>query len=129
MSQATLQTREKTAQLLWTAFILMFFVIQAVIWTVAISIISMDSSHVVVANYDEQALNWDEVKKQREASAALGWTANISILSAEDLYGNRVVQIKINDASQQPVTKALVQMRAFHRGRAAEVPKGFLDRN
>ena len=73
------EQKEKTAQFVWTGFILLFFVIQAIVWTVAISITTRDPSHAVVAGYDEKALNWDDEKALRLASANLGWQAEIVI--------------------------------------------------
>ena len=99
----------------------MFFLIQAVIWTVAISITSRDSSHAVVAGYDEQALNWDEVKRQRSASDALGWSANIQVDPTGDIRGNRTIKLNLKNSEQAPIENAVVLLEAFHRGRAAEV--------
>ncbi len=113
------EMREKTAQLRWTVFILLFFLIQAVIWIVAISITTRDPSHAVVADYDERALNWDEERALRRASAALGWTATIRVDEAADIRGNRVIAIEISDG-QQPVTDARLELTAFHRARAGQ---------
>ena len=115
-----LQRRERTAQLMWTALILMFFLIQGVLWTVAISITSSDASHAVVAGYDEQALRWDEVKKLRHESATLGWDAEIQVDSKGDIRGNRVITLRLKDQNQAPLENAKVEINAYHRGRAAE---------
>lgn len=98
----------------------MFFLIQAVIWTVAISITAGDTSHAVVTGYDEQALNWDEVKRRRGASAALGWKAELNVESTGDIRGNRIVSVTLLDDSDQPIDNATVRLDAFHRGRVAE---------
>ena len=119
-STPTIEQREKSAQLMWTGFILMFFLIQAVIWTVAISATANDRSHVVVAGYDEKALMWDEEKALRAASVRLGWRAEISVSSGGDIYGIRNVTIKLQDANQTPIEKATLELTAFHRARAAD---------
>ena len=130
MSTRTIPQNEKTAQFLWTGLILMFFLIQAIIWTFAISITSRDSSHAVVSDYDEQALNWDEVQRQRALSESLGWNSEIRVDPTGDIRGNRVVTLVLKDHDEQPVDNATVSLKAFHRGRAAEVqfvtlePKG-----
>ena len=77
--QATLQQKEKTAQFLWTGFILMFFVIQAIVWIIAITLTSNDKSHAVLPDYDQRALNWNEQVKVRAASEKLGWQSRLSI--------------------------------------------------
>ena len=120
MNQSLALTKERTAQFGWTVFILMFFCIQAVIWSVAISITARDTSHAVVDGYDEQALNWDEVKKARQQSAALGWGAEFKINSVADVRGERAISLMINDRNGDPISKAQLQVSAFHRGTAAE---------
>ena len=117
---ATLQQKEKSAQLLWTGFILMFFVIQAILWTVAITLTSGDKSHAVVASYDERALNWDEEVAQRNASIRLGWQADLFLDSAADIRKFHVITLKVQDSRQQPVAGAVIEMVAFHRALAGE---------
>lgn len=119
MNTITEQRNERTAQLLWTGLILMFFVLQAVLWTVAISMTAGDSSHAVVSGYDEQALKWDEVQQQRHASDALGWDSEIHVDPVSDVRGNRIVTVSIRDQSEQPIERADVSIKVFHRAHAA----------
>lgn len=119
--------RELTAQLAWTAFILLFFIVQAILWTVAISVTSQDASHAVVNDYDQQALRWDDVKQRRAASEALGWHATASFGDSADVRNNREVSIQIVDDQNQPVQNAKVDVRVFHRGHAANVQTITLD--
>ena len=121
MNSTTIQQNEKTAQFVWTGFILLFFLIQAVVWIVAISITSGDTSHAVVAGYDEQALKWDESKSIQHASDALGWKAVLTFDSKKDIRGNQMVNLSIVDQNQNPVENAAVSIRAFHCGHAANV--------
>jgi nitrogen fixation protein FixH len=126
MSTSTINTsptkkRELTAQLAWTAFILLFFVVQAILWTVAISVTSQDASHAVVTDYDQQALHWDAVKQRRTASQALGWSATASFGDTADVRGIREVTIKLIDDQNKPIKHAEVDVRVFHRGHAANV--------
>ena len=117
---ATIEQKEKSAQLMWFGLMLMFFLIQAVIWTVAISATATDPSHAVVAGYDEKALKWDEEKARRQASAQLGWRAEIVVNPQSDIQGFRNVTIKLHDANQTPIENATVELTAFHRARAAQ---------
>ena len=114
------ERKEKTAQLIWTGFILSFFLIQAVIWTVAISVTANDQSHAVVADYDEKALMWDEEKARRTASAQLGWQSELVVDRASDILGFREVEFQIHDANNRPVKNANVELTAFHRARVAQ---------
>lgn len=120
MSQSISHPNERLAQWCWTAFILMFFMIQAIIWTVAISLTAGDESHAVVANYDEQALKWDELKQLRRESAQLGWTSETLIDRTDDISGQRGVTVRLVDETGGPVTQAVFNMRAFHRAMAAK---------
>ncbi|MEM9410313.1 MAG: FixH family protein [Planctomycetota bacterium] len=122
MTQSLPCPNEQLSQLLWTAFILMFFCIQAVIWTIAIAVTSSDTSHAVVAGYDEQALSWDQVKHARKLSDDLGWQSRLTISDTSDIRGYRYFTIKIKDDSGKPVKNAAVELRAFH-GAAAGVPQ------
>ncbi len=121
MDSATTHPNEKTAQFVWTGFILSFFIIQAIVWSVAITVTARDSSHAVVAGYDEQALRWDDVKRLRQESARLGWIAQVVVDSNADIRNNRLMTIEIKDRLGQPVEGAKIELRAFHRGRAAKV--------
>ncbi len=110
---------EQTAQLVWTVIIVSFFLIQAVIWTVAISITSNDQSHVVLADYDQKSLHWDESQASRRASKALGWKTSLKIATAADIVGNRSVTLTLHDRNDQPIQQPTVDLIAFHRGQAA----------
>ena len=105
---------------MWVGFILSFFLIQAVIWTIAIWVTATDQSHAVVAGYDEKALLWDEEKARRAASARLGWQSNLDIDSDSDIRGFRQVTFEIRDANEMPVKQATIEMTAFHRARVAQ---------
>lgn len=121
MSQTiTIENKEKSAQLIWTGFILGFFIIQAIIWTVAISITSRDRSHAVVAGYDEKALKWDDQKALASASASLGWKAEIVVDAKADIRGNHVLTIKLKDKTDSPIAGAAMELQAFHRAVASE---------
>lgn len=117
----SIDQKERTAQLFWTAFILMFFVIQAVIWAIAISITAADPSHTVLAGYDEQALKWDQVKSAQLASEKLGWSCQIEPGNRPDMKGWRTISLKLADRDGRPIEQANITTRAYHRGRAAEV--------
>lgn len=122
MTQLTVtqEHKEKTAQLMWVGFILMFFLIQAVIWTIAISVTATDPSHAVVSGYDEKALLWDDEKARRVASDQLGWQAEIGVASAGDLQGFRELTVTLTDADGQPISGASLEMTSFHVARAGE---------
>ena len=112
------QLGERTALMAWTAFVLMFFLMQAVIWTVAISITVSDTSHAVVPNYDQQAMNWDDVKAEKARSAALGWSVQVG-RDLPDEFNQRSVTLKVIDRDGMAVVGGVLEARVFHRSRAA----------
>jgi nitrogen fixation protein FixH len=116
----SIEQKEKTAQFLWTGFILMFFVLQAILWTVAITLTAGDKSQAIVANYDERALNWESEVAQRGASARLGWRANLLVDFAADIRKFHVVTLTIQDSAATPVSGAVIELIAFHRALAGE---------
>lgn len=118
--KAATHPNEKLAQFAWTGFILMFFMIQAVIWTIAITVTARDSSHAVVSGYDELALKWDEVKQLQQDSAKLGWECEISVAENGDVIGNRTLTFQLNDRQGKPIEAAQIDLTAFHRAHASK---------
>ena len=127
--QATLQQKEKTAQFLWTGFILMFFVIQAIVWIVAITLTANDKSHAVLPNYDERALKWNEEVALRAASEKLVRVrvefsknrlatvrpVSASILAAQPLVADLKVSMNTRWAfSFAPLRERFVDQRGSH---------------
>ena len=116
----TTEQQEKTAQFLWTGFIVLFFVIQAIIWTVAITLTASDKSHAVVSGYDQRALNWDEERALKNASEKLGWQANVFVDPAADIRKFHVITLQLQDSESKPVEQATLELNAFHRAEAAD---------
>lgn len=117
---ASLVQREAAARLLWTTGIIGFFLIQAVLWVVAITLTHRDPSHAVLAGYDARALSWDEHRARLRASEALGWQPQLSTWASDDPLGRQVLQVELKDRDQQPISGAEIEVAAFHRARAAE---------
>jgi nitrogen fixation protein FixH len=129
MNTANQPKHEHLSQFLWTAFILLFFVLQAILWTFAISFTASDKSHAVVEGYDEQALQWDELRQAAFESEQLGWEASINVGDSADLRGNRTVSVVLTDRDGQPVNSANVSVNVFHFGEAANVQQLELPQN
>ncbi len=121
MNPSIEHANEKLSQMLWTAFILMFFAMQAIIWTIAVSITSHDNSHSIVAGYERQAFRWDEVKSAQMSSDQLGWHSQLTISGDADIHCNRTLTLRISDENDRPIANAQVALKVFHRGTAAIV--------
>jgi nitrogen fixation protein FixH len=116
----TLAHREATARMLWTGGIIGFFLIQAILWTVAITLTSQDPSHAVLEGYDQRALNWDSWQESQRASAALGWISKLEVSAIAQVDGRRSLILQISDRDGSPLTGVAATVRVFHRARAGE---------
>lgn len=114
------EAQENAARFIWTAAIVGFFVLQAILWTVAITLTHRDSSHAIVEDYDDRALHWDEYQLLRQASAELGWTSAIDVSPDGDLHSRHRLSLSLSEREFSPVSNATVQVRMFHLARAGE---------
>lgn len=114
------QSREALAQMLWTGGIIGFFLIQALLWTVAITLTHNDPSHAVVADLDERVGGSDLRRAAKLASDRLGWNTSVSVVSPVSPNAKRTVQIRIFDLMGQPVPAQNLEVFGFHRARVTE---------
>ncbi len=118
-----IQNRETVARFLWTGFIILFFVIQAIMWTFAITMTYNDPSQAMVADFDAKISAEEQLQKER-ISKQLGWQAILTIekpIAANDVFGNADVTLNLADRTGHPVSVPSVEMKTFHCGRAALV--------
>lgn len=113
-------SREAFAQMMWGSVIVGFFVVQFIMWGIALFITHNDPSYKVIANYEQRAVNWDAHRQEVLASEQLRWTADIRVSEEATLEGFRKVTVVITDRDQQPVPVDQVSLSLFHRARAAE---------
>jgi nitrogen fixation protein FixH len=99
---------ETSARRRWTAIIGGFFLAQAALWTFAITTVSSDPSHAVVADYDARALDWDA----QRARAPVGWHATLELDRSQAL-------VRIVDAAGEPVQADHLALAMFHKAEAA----------
>ena len=112
------QHRERKAQLIWTGFILAFFVLQAILWAVAITITSNDPSHAILPSYNEPSMSWrDEYALQHE-NQKLGWKIDLDVRAQGNVPANQTVILTLLDRDDQPLDGGRVELTAFHRARA-----------
>lgn len=114
------QSREALAQMLWTGGIIGFFLIQALLWTVAITLTYNDPSHAVVADLDERVGSSDLRRAAKLASDRLGWRTSVSVALPVRPNAKRTVQIRILDQMGQPVPAQNLEVFGFHRARVTE---------
>lgn len=68
----------------------------------------------------EEALGWDAQQEARRASAALGWTLDVTPLDQAELNGDRRVQFILRDRDGLPVKDATIELSMYHHARPAD---------
>jgi nitrogen fixation protein FixH len=116
----TRENAEKWARRRWLTFIVGLFVCQAGLWAFAITVVAGDTSHAIVSDYDQRALDWDRHMQRRQRSAALGWGASIVVEPAVLDGGQRMVVVELTDARGRPIDDAEVELTLFHQARASQ---------
>jgi hypothetical protein len=111
---------ERSTQRLWTAGIIGFFSLQALLWTVAIWLTARDPSFAVHPNYEARAEGWDAVVRTTRASELLGWKLSI-VAPAERSNDEVAIVLSLADENGQPVSGADIEVRLFHQARAGHV--------
>lgn len=112
--------REKRIQFTWLLIILGFFSVQAILWTVAISLTMGDRSHAVAPGYYEQGTDAPSRRELVAASKALGWTAEIRVDDELDVLGRRKLVVTLADREGAPVSCREATVTLFHCGHAAD---------
>jgi nitrogen fixation protein FixH len=139
-SATEIHQKEQLARFLWTGFILMFFAVQAVIWTIAILMTSNDSSHAVVRDFEAKKALPPSRAARAEANRVLGWTASLKVRSDSNkqmgsnrtnngyvennrarTQGQAEVELTLTDQNGSPIEVPYIELTAFHCARAAEV--------
>lgn len=77
-----------------------------------------DRSFAVEPDYYQKAMAWDSAAAQRERSAALGWTASLTV--GDPTSAGRVITLTLTDRSGAPIQEADASIIAFHNARAAD---------
>jgi len=89
-----------------------------------------DPSHVVVEDYYDKAVHWDETRAQQEANARLGWRVELRFLDVPaelalpDSGGhppNTLVVAALTDSLGVPLDSLDVTLSAFFSARAGRV--------
>jgi nitrogen fixation protein FixH len=79
-----------------------------------------DPSFAVEADYEWQAEHWDDVRRERDLSLALGWSVDLRAVPSES-PGEVRVELDVADRGGAPVTGARVEVLALHNARASRI--------
>jgi nitrogen fixation protein FixH len=103
---------------------LLILIINISVWVNATS----DSSHVILENYYERAVRYDEDVKQDSINQALGWLVSYSFLAPEDeaqdavgsdFPANTLLWVQLARENGLPIDGAHVHLQAFHLAHSA----------
>ncbi len=103
---------------------LLILIINIAVWVNATG----DPSHVVLDDYYDRAVHYDESLQQDSINASLDWMVSYSFLApeegAEDASGsefraNTLLWVQLGSSDGQPITGASVQLEAFHLAHSA----------
>lgn len=109
------------AHIRWPAGIIALLGMSVVIQTFAIFVAHGDPSFAVEPDYEQKAANYNDVIAQRQANAALGWTASVRTSPADRPSDAVVVRVRLVDKTGDAVEGADVSFDACHVGRASKV--------
>lgn len=111
-----LETRSRRR---WLGVVTTFFILQAMLWAAALTLVSDDPSHAVVSSYGSRALDWDTQRQEEARSAALGWEVKIRVDALPSHQRRGMVHVELEDPRTGPVDADRVALTMFHHASAA----------
>lgn len=99
-----------TARTRWVAIIAGLLLGNAAATGVLIGLSSGQTRHRVLPDYYQRAVTWDSTMAEAQASAALGWRADLAV-------DGRELTLTVVDRGGAPVADAAVELVAVPRGR------------
>ncbi|MFK8111623.1 MAG: FixH family protein [Rubripirellula sp.] len=112
------QRAEKRAKRFWVSLVVSLLGLQLAIGGFAVSMATSEKAPVVLPDYHQAALNWDETKQRREAIDTLGWSIDFEPSEVVDESGNRAVQLTMVDRVGEGIDGLKVAANAYPHARA-----------
>jgi len=106
--------RERRAMIRWTLAITGMLVF-GILLSVGGAVIAVHGMPMVEEDYYNKAIHWDDQLDKARASAALGWSADISVGHDATTTGERALILRLTDKSGAPIEAATVNVAFFHR--------------
>ncbi len=110
---------ERKARRFWVAMILLLLVSQLSIGFMSIYLATKDHAFVVIPDYYEKGLRYDELQALRQQSDALGWTSSNTISDEVDAAGFSTLTYVISDRTGKPVTGLHGEATLYHLSHAS----------
>lgn len=112
---------ERRAKWTWTLIILGFLGGSMTMWIYAAVLAVRDPSFVVVPDYHEKALRWDEHQKHLAKQAELGWTLHVLPPTNVDAQGTGMATVFLRGPDGKPLTKIEGTGRVYHHAAASQI--------
>lgn len=107
----------------WPIIVIGLLGLHVVIMAAAAVVATRDRAYVVVPDYYQKAVRWDQSKAEHRASQQLGWQPAITTGDQVDPLGRRSIAIDLKDAQGNPVADAQVEVSFFHHTWADKVER------
>ena len=112
---------------LWPWVIGAALAVHVVTSLVVVAIATSDASYGVEEDYYQKAVNWDQKKAQDRINEDLGWTLDFEVAPPEKPGEQPTLEVRLSNASGDPLTGAAVALETFHKARSDEIIRIALD--
>lgn len=112
---------EKLAKRFWISLVLLLMGLQVAIGGAAVSVITGENGPVVMPDYHQAALDWDQTQRTLGAIKELGWTITLEPGQIVDGNGNRVLRASVVDQAGDGIDGLQWSARAYHHARGHNV--------
>ncbi len=104
----------------WIGLVIGLLLLSVGIQAAMLVLASSDPSFALEPEYEQKALEWDALKRERQRSDALGWEVKLRAIPAK-VRGQVEVRLTAMDAADQPIDGAQVSLEGFHNARLSEI--------
>ena len=112
---------EKRARRFWVSLVVGLLGLQLVIGACAITLATSSKGPVVLPDYHQAALDWDESKQRLAVFRELGWKISIEPSTVVDDSGNRAVQVIVSDKAGRGIDGLELSGEAYHHAHGSDV--------
>ncbi len=121
LSEAQQHRVERRAKWRWIGVVVGLLSLQVVIGIVALVLALNNTSTVVMPNYHQAALDWDQTRRERGAAQRLGWQVQLRPAEIVDGQGRRLLRLHIKDRNGKSLDDLHVTAEIYHHANAADV--------
>lgn len=113
--------RERKARLIWATVIIGLLATQICMSLFAVFMATHTESLSIVPDYYNKAMDWDDEQNILKASEKLNWQTDIQAGPEIDIYGNRVLSIRVSDEDGKAIELDSISIDLFHHAHAGNI--------